>query len=538
MTVTALATTLVSWLLVASVTSALLALAAYGAQQLLRRRVPARIVWSSALLGAALVSGALLVRRDAAPTGPLQPPVDLRDLAPSTITAPAPSFARALMTMVDDMTGRLTGRLTAASARVAADVASLPQGVQWSLVVVWPATSLMLLSVLVVGYRRQQRLAAHLPTRIVDGTPVQLTESLGPMVVGVDAPRILVPRWLADRDDVSRTLAVRHERAHVEAGDPALLLAGCGLVALMPWNLPAWAMLSRLRLAIELDCDARVLASESSPRRYAELLLAAARPGDTGALHDQRALRPALLPSLVSPSLFPGSPSQLERRLRAMTARPPRFTAARGATALVLAGALVAVACRAELPTAAEVERMDVATTERKLAPVLKADSIVYFVNNKPMLREQAIALNGDSIATVNIRRLSDKVNEVRIQTKGSVEERAVLERELPSKVAFRAVPDSSVAKGNGVLVQGLRLVPSKDDSVRIRMRSPSAGAVMEVPRADPLYIVDGVKRSPRALQEIPVSSIVSVEVVKGDKAQALYGSEGANGVIVVTTRK
>ena len=36
-------------------------------------------------------------------------------------------------------------------------------------------------------------------------------------------------------------------------------------VVLMPWNLPLWWQWRRLRFAIEVDCDARVLASGRIP---------------------------------------------------------------------------------------------------------------------------------------------------------------------------------------------------------------------------------------------------------------------------------
>lgn len=529
MTLAALTATLASWTVIAVVTSALLAIAAWSTQHLLRRRMPARLAWSLALGGAALLTLVQPLRTSATPqvrmaTAPLTTPLDLSPLprSQSSRWAAVSSAASTRLTSAASSIGTLAGRA--------------PRPVQWMLVAAWPATTALLLGVLFVGYRRQRHLTDTVDTRIVDGAEVHITEAIGPMVVGVREPRILVPRWLADREDTERALAIRHERSHVDAGDPALLVAGCITVALMPWNLPAWAMLSRLRLAIEIDCDARVLSHERSPRRYAELLLAAARIGETPA---PRTSLPRTLIEFAAPSLFPAGPSQLERRIRAMTARPPRFTVARGLTALTLAASAVMVACSAELPTAAEVERMDVASTERRLSPVLKADSVVYLVDGKPLSREVATAIRGDSIATVNISRLSDKINEIRIATKTGTELRGVMERELPSKVAFRAVRDSSVMRADNVVqVQGLRLSPSKDDSIRIRMTGGAAGGVMEVPRLDPLYIVDGVKRSPRALQELPVSSIASVEVIKGAKAQELYGAEGANGVIIVKTKK
>lgn len=52
------------------------------------------------------------------------------------------------------------------------------------------------------------------------------------------------------------------------------------------------------------------------------------------------------------------------------------------------------------------------------------------------------------------------------------------------------------------------------------------------------LYIVDGVPVEPNYLQAINPSDIESVTVLKDASSKALYGSRGANGVLVVTTKK
>jgi TonB-dependent SusC/RagA subfamily outer membrane receptor len=52
----------------------------------------------------------------------------------------------------------------------------------------------------------------------------------------------------------------------------------------------------------------------------------------------------------------------------------------------------------------------------------------------------------------------------------------------------------------------------------------------------DPLYIVDGKKQHSR--EEINVETIESVYVIKGNGATNLYGDEGKQGVILVTTKK
>lgn len=53
-----------------------------------------------------------------------------------------------------------------------------------------------------------------------------------------------------------------------------------------------------------------------------------------------------------------------------------------------------------------------------------------------------------------------------------------------------------------------------------------------------PLYVVDGVALFSLGLQDINVNDIQSMEVLKDASSTAIYGSRGANGVILITTKK
>lgn len=52
----------------------------------------------------------------------------------------------------------------------------------------------------------------------------------------------------------------------------------------------------------------------------------------------------------------------------------------------------------------------------------------------------------------------------------------------------------------------------------------------------DPLYVVDGKKQN--SMDKINTETIESVSVLKGKAATDLYGEEGKNGVVLVTTKK
>ncbi|RZM08890.1 MAG: SusC/RagA family TonB-linked outer membrane protein, partial [Pedobacter sp.] len=83
-------------------------------------------------------------------------------------------------------------------------------------------------------------------------------------------------------------------------------------------------------------------------------------------------------------------------------------------------------------------------------------------------------------------------------------------------------VPGVDVTRSSGSASSGV--------NINIRgTRSISAGN-------GPLIIVDGVQYS--SLQDINANDIASMEILKDASSTAIYGSRGANGVILVTTKK
>ncbi len=74
---------------------------------------------------------------------------------------------------------------------------------------------------------------------------------------------------------------------------------------------------------------------------------------------------------------------------------------------------------------------------------------------------------------------------------------------------------------------------PNQTASIRLRGQSSLSGGLT------PLFVVDGIILSdPNQYQNIPPDDIESYDVLKDASASAIYGSRGANGVIIVTTKK
>ncbi len=353
------------WMLVAILFA--LPLALVGAllePMLLRTRWPARGVWTALLLSAAALpvvravqSSSVPVRTSAAAALHADrlrapEPAATVQIAPGGQTRASSSMGstsfpvRAVPPALNDApaawsvlgTRRVSERVDRIMTRAA----------PWDrrLVVLWGATFLALLSLLAIAIPRQSRGVGRDVTTATFGdevvseaaVAVVLTESIGPAATGIVRPRILLPRWALALDPGSRALMLRHEREHLAAHDPALLLAAALLVALLPWNLPLWWMARRWRAAIEMDCDARVLRGVPDVRRYAELLL----------LVGERAARSASSLAHAPLLMLTARRSALLRRVDVMTR--PRAGSRRMASVLCLCAIAVVVLLGVAMP--------------------------------------------------------------------------------------------------------------------------------------------------------------------------------------------
>jgi beta-lactamase regulating signal transducer with metallopeptidase domain len=170
----------------------------------------------------------------------------------------------------------------------------------WALANAWRVAHLVRTS-----SRRRDTTGAPLT---IDGVPVVVTDSLGPATVGVFRSRVLVPRWVLALPGEQRQYVVRHEDEHRRAHDARLLFVASLALLLMPWNLALWWQLRRLHLAVEMDCDNRVVTGLGDANAYGELLLKIAQATSRG---------PRLQPALL------GGVGMLEHRLTVLLAPTP-----------------------------------------------------------------------------------------------------------------------------------------------------------------------------------------------------------------------
>jgi TonB family protein len=207
-------------------------------------------------------------------------------------------------------------------------VAAAGPGLDQILVAVWVVVSGAVLVYMGLSWASIVRDRRYWRHASVGGVRVALTPDIGPAAWGVRQPEILLPEWAIGLESRVRRLMLLHEGEHVRAGDTRVVLASLLLLAAAPWNLPLWWQFRRLRQAIELDCDGRVLRRAPDARRYGTLLLEVGR----------RRSAPVMVLALADP------PSFLERRIRLITSEARIRSVRRVGGLAIVACSLVAVA--------------------------------------------------------------------------------------------------------------------------------------------------------------------------------------------------
>ena len=165
---------------------------------------------------------------------------------------------------------------------------------------------------------------------------------------------------------------------------------------------------------------------------------------------------------------------------------------------------------------------MDATMVERRVAGVVLLDTGTtrYFVDGKPSTEAIAKAITPDDIASIEV-------------VKGDAPEIRVLTR------AGAAAAPSGVVERR---VEGMPFVVVRDSSdtggaPRMLVRGRPLGVETAKEAFTGILIVDGVRADQSLMKEIPSDRIQSVTVFKGAQAVALYGPDGAKGVIVIKTK-
>ncbi len=199
----------------------------------------------------------------------------------------------------------------------------------------WVALSAMLaVAALLGGWRFLRRRASWREGSLL-GRSVLWSRDSGPAVVGLIASRIVMPEWVRGAGPERQELVLAHEEEHQRARDVQLRFLAAVLLVAFPWNPALWIQYRRLNLAMELDCDTRVMRRWPERRAlYGDLLL---RVGTRG----------RILPGIAVAALAE-QPSLLERRIRALLNKAPQVRLAQGA--MLLFGAIMVIGLAMVIP--------------------------------------------------------------------------------------------------------------------------------------------------------------------------------------------
>ncbi len=542
----------ITWIGYCLLVSALLGLAAYASERALGHyRKPVRWGWFAAIAGSvtapivAFLAPGLFPGNEAAPSTPpveLGPPADLISGAAA----------------VDPMASR-------AAAGIDAAAMGTILGWVWALLVV-----AMLIHLVRVYGRLRLEMRGWKPGHVL-GAPVLIADDRGPAVVGIGRSVVVMPKWISALEDRLLRLVFLHEREHQRAGDHRLFAVGIAVLVLMPWNLVLWWQVSRLRLAIEFDCDRRVLARGESTRDYADALIAVG----------SRVSAP-----LLTAAAFAERKPAVERRLRRMTEPLARRRVLRtlGASGVAMLAVVFMLGCptpenslNAPEPPAATLNAPSEAV-EREPSPAPEAEpgtraerpTFIPFdtdpvLQNAPEVTATLEAAYPADLKTAGVGGraelwlyldASGVVRNQRIKTTSGADALDLAATEVVKTMRFE--PAMNRGQPTDAWVSQVVTFQVLDDAEpSLRSQGPAAEDVEEEREeeitvtgvwdsgedsADFLdgvrLIIDGVRQSAgMTLSDVSTLDIDHLEITKGERAVERYGEWGRDGVIDLTTR-
>ncbi|MCC6930404.1 MAG: SusC/RagA family TonB-linked outer membrane protein [Gemmatimonadaceae bacterium] len=168
--------------------------------------------------------------------------------------------------------------------------------------------------------------------------------------------------------------------------------------------------------------------------------------------------------------------------------------------------------------------------------------------------QKKAVAVSaGGPAVTLNFAMVRTVVQLQAVVTTATGEQRRVeLGNSVATIDAAKTVESGSVKNMGDLLVAkaaGVQILPANMTAggSRVRIRGTSSLSLSN----DPIYVIDGVRMTstggtgigvggtaPSRVNDINPEEIENIEVVKGPSAATLYGTDAANGVVVITTKR
>lgn len=150
-------------------------------------------------------------------------------------------------------------------------------------------------------------------------------------------------------------------------------------------------------------------------------------------------------------------------------------------------------------------------------------------------MKTQEVAVKGRTILHITMDDDSQALEEVVVIGYGSVRRKdltgsvATVDADVLTAVPVASATEALTGKMAGVQITTTEGSPDAEMKIRVRGGGSITGD------NSPLFIVDGFPVE--SISDIPASEIEDITVLKDASSTAIYGSRGANGVILVTTK-
>lgn len=149
----------------------------------------------------------------------------------------------------------------------------------------------------------------------------------------------------------------------------------------------------------------------------------------------------------------------------------------------------------------------------------------------------QEIAVNGQGTINVILAEDASQLDEVVVVGYGTQKKSTItgsiskVTNETLDQIAVSRVDDALIGQVSGVNIQATNAEAGGAPTITIR----GVGSIAA--DSGPALVVDGIVVSSDFLGNLDMNDVESFEVLKDAASAAIYGSEGANGVILITTK-
>jgi TonB-linked SusC/RagA family outer membrane protein len=143
----------------------------------------------------------------------------------------------------------------------------------------------------------------------------------------------------------------------------------------------------------------------------------------------------------------------------------------------------------------------------------------------------ESIEKQAASSITVTLKPLNNNLDEVVVQAYGTTTKRkttsaiSTLDMASVAPLPVQSINDAVAGRVPGVIVTASNGAPGTKSGILIRGQSP-------------IFVIDNIVRSANDFSNLNPNDIESYSILKDAGATAVYGNQGANGVVLVTTKR